>query len=246
MIDRRMRLLTAALLIAVPLLFNVCFMLLQASFDYPDILRHPADEVLRRFASGGTQLIALWYLFALTPALFLPAAILLRRACGRDAGGWLDFAIPLAIASSLVQLFGLLRWPFLVPGLARVYLDPATDEATRAATLVVFQAAHQYFGVAVGEHLGYLFTGAWTLAIAAAMLRSTLFRPWLGWIGLLAAVAVLAGMLEPAGVEIAGAINAVGYIVWSLWLIGAGISLALARPRPAEQAAPLSPAPMPL
>ena len=78
MIDRRTRLITAGLLIAMPILFNLFFGLLQARFDYPDILRRPPDEVLRRFAAGGPGLIALWYGFALTPALFLPAAVLLR------------------------------------------------------------------------------------------------------------------------------------------------------------------------
>ena len=172
--------------------------------------------MLRRFADGGQGLIALWYGFALTPALFLPAAVLLRRFLGRDEAAYLALATPLAIASSLVQLLGLVRWPFLVPGLALTYLDPAADAATRAATIAVFRGFHQYAGVAVGEHLGYLFTAAWTAVIATAMLGSPRFRRWWGWVGLLAAVGILAGLLEPAGVAAAGAINALSYILWSL------------------------------
>jgi hypothetical protein len=213
------------LLIAMPVLFNLFFGLLQARFDYPDILRRPPDEVLGRFAAGGPGLIALWYGFALTPALFLPAAVLLRRALGRDEVAYLALATPLAIAASLVQVLGLLRWPFLVPALAQLYLDPATDAATRAATLAIFLAFHQYLGVAVGEHLGYLFTATWTAVIATAMLGSPHFRSWWGWIGLVAAVGILAGLLEPVGVAVAGPINALSYILWSLWLIGSGIAL---------------------
>jgi hypothetical protein len=225
MIDRRTRLVTAGLLIAMPVLFNLFFALLQATFEYPDILRRPPDEVLRRFAAGGTELIALWYGFALTPALFLPAAVLLRRALGRDEAAYLALATPLALAASLVQLLGLLRWPFLVPALAQRYVDPATDAATRSATVAVFLASHQYLGVAVGEHLGYLFTAAWTAVIAAAMLRSPRFRSRWGWLGLVAAVGILAGLLEPVGVGAAGPINALSYILWSVWLIGAGVAL---------------------
>jgi Domain of unknown function (DUF4386) len=239
---RRTRLVTAALLIAVPVVFNLFFALLQAGFDYPDILRRPPDEVLRRFAAGGQGLIALWYGFALTPALFLPAAVLLRRALGRDEAAYLPLATPLAIAASLVQLLGLLRWPFLVPELARIYLDPATDAATRAATIAVFRASHQYLGVAVGEHLGYLFTAGWTAVIAAAMLGSPRFRPWWGWLGLVAAVGILAGLLEPAGIAAAGTMNALSYILWSLWLVGTGIALLRVRP---EAAAPDTPARVP-
>src|SRR5215212_7626925 len=135
MLNRRTRLVTAGLLIAMPVLFNLFFALLQSTFEYPDILRRPPDEVLRRFAAGGPGLIALWYGFALTPALFLPAAVLLRRALGRDEAAALAVATPLAVGASLVQLLGLLRWPFLVPELARLYLDPATDAATRSANL---------------------------------------------------------------------------------------------------------------
>jgi hypothetical protein len=230
MIDRRTRLITAGLLIAMPILFNLFFGLLQARFDYPDILRRPPDEVLRRFAAGGPGLIALWYGFALTPALFLPAAVLLRRALGRDQAAYLDLATPLAIAASLVQLLGLLRWPFLVPALAQLYADPTTDAATRSATIAVFVAFHQYLGVAIGEHLGYLFTAAWTAVISAAMFGSPHFRSWWGWLGLMAAVGILAGLLEPVGVAVAGPINALSYILWSVWLIGTGVALLRFRP----------------
>src|SRR5215212_2324976 len=215
MLNRRTRLIAAGLLIVMPVLFNLFFALLQSEFEYPDILRRPPDEVLRRFAAGGERLIALWYGFALTPALFLPAAVLLRRCLGRDEAAALALATPLAIAASLVQLLGLLRWPFLVPALAQLSVDPATDPATRSASIVVFIAFHQYLGVAIGEHLGYLFTAAWTAVIAAAMLGSPQFRSWWGWLGLVAAVGILAGLLEPVGVAVAGIVNALSYILWS-------------------------------
>jgi hypothetical protein len=223
------RVLTAILLIAVPILFNLFFFLLQSSFDYPDVLRQPADEVLARFAAGGSSLIALWYGFAMVPALFIPVAVLLRRAFP-ETMPLLDLATPFAVVAGLVQVLGLVRWPFLVPELARTYLDPDSSEATRAAALTVFGAFHQYAGVAVGEHLGYLFTGAWTLLIAAAMLRSPLFRSWWEWLGIIAAIGVLIGMLEPAVIAIAGTINAFAYIAWSIWLIGGGVFLLRARP----------------
>jgi hypothetical protein len=226
--DRRTRRLTGALLIAVPVLFNVFFFALQATFEYPDILRQPADEVLRRFAAGGPGLVATWYGFALVPALFLPAAVLLRRVFGPDAPPWLALATPFAIVASVVQLLGLLRWPFLVPELARSYLDPGADAATRAAAVAVFGAFHRYAGVAVGEHLGYLFTAAWTAVIAGAMLSPPHFPHfprWLGWLGLVAAVGILAGLLEPAGLAVAGTINALSYVLWSVWLVATGVLL---------------------
>ena len=73
--------------------------------------------------------------------------------------------------------------------------------------------------------MGYLFTGAWTLVVAGAMLHTARFRPWQGGIGLAAAVGILVGLLEPAGVAAAGTINALSYILWSIWLIATGLTL---------------------
>lgn len=47
---------TGAALIALPILFNVGFTLLAMRFDYPDVLREPTHEVLKRFREGGTRL----------------------------------------------------------------------------------------------------------------------------------------------------------------------------------------------
>jgi hypothetical protein len=53
MIQRRTRLVAAGLLIAMPVLFNVSFALLQSVFEYLDMLRRPPDEVLRALPQVG-------------------------------------------------------------------------------------------------------------------------------------------------------------------------------------------------
>lgn len=63
------------------------------------------------------------------------------------------------VLAAVVQFFRLARWPFRVRILASKYDDPAPSEATREATVVVFESFHTYLGVAIGECLGYLFTG---------------------------------------------------------------------------------------
>jgi hypothetical protein len=57
------------------------------------------------------------------------------------------------------------------------------------------------------------------------MFDSPLFKPWLGWAGLTAAVGILVGTLESAGLGAAATIVAFAYILWSLWLIATGIFL---------------------
>lgn len=214
---------TGLLLIAAPICFNATFFALASAFNYPDILREPADHVLRQFVAGGSGLVARWYLFAATAALAIPLALLLGALLRGSHPRLAPAAAVVGVLSGLVQTLGLLRWVFLVPTLAAAYVDPATDPATRASAIVVFEAAHGYLGVAIGEHLGYLFTGCWTILLAIMFWPTSRVGPWLGVVGIVAALGVMSGMLEPAGVEAAGLINALSYVLWSISLIALGV-----------------------
>jgi hypothetical protein len=90
---------------------------------------------------------------------------------------------------------------------------------------MVFEAFHRYAGMAVGEHLGYLSTSTWTLLIAALLLGQRGIWRWLGAAGALLAVGVASGLLEPAGIPLVGAINAISYLGWALWLVAIGVAL---------------------
>ena len=224
---------TGAFLIVVPIAFNLFFFLLSRVFDYPDVLRSPAASILSRVQSGGARLRLLWYGFMLTAVLLAPLAVLVGQVLAEDGLAIVPVAIAFGVLAAVVQFLGLARWPFLVPALARTHEDPASSEATREATVVVFDSFNRYLGVAVGECLGYLFTGVWTMLIAVAMLQSSTFAAWLAWPGIVIGILLAAGSLEFVGCfeekgwRLAGAIVPVAYIAWSLWLVGAGLVLLL-------------------
>jgi hypothetical protein len=219
---------TGLVLIGLPIAFNVVFFALGRAFEYPDILRKPTDYILKRFAEGGSRLIILWYAFAVTSLLAIPMALLFQFVFFDQQPQLATVSAILGVLSGLVQAMGLLRWPFLVPTLAAQYNAESATPAVREAVAVVFHAFHQYIGVAIGEHLGYLFTGAWTIVISIMMFTSPIFNPLVGSFGIISAVGIMAGLFEPAGWKPAGVINAISYIVWSLWLIVSGIILILA------------------
>jgi hypothetical protein len=219
---------TGLVLIAVPIAFNVVFFALGRAFEYPDILRKPTDYILKRFAEGGARLVRLWYAFAVTALLAIPMALLFQLVFVQQRPLLATASAIIGVLSGLVQAMGLFRWTFLVPSLAAQYNAESATPATRDAVAVVFNAFHQYIGVAIGEHLGYLFTGAWTIIVSVMMFSSTIFSPLLGILGIVAALGIMTGLAEPAGWKPAGAINAISYIVWSLWLIVSGITLILA------------------
>ena len=220
-----------AFLIVLPLAFNGFFLLLGRRFDYPDILRRPTEDILNRFQAGGVGLKLVWYGFMLTAVLFAPLAVLLGQVLAGDEIAVIPTAIVVGVLAAVVQFLGLARWPFLVPALARAYTDPASTSASREATKVVFDSFHRYLGVGIGECLGYLLTGAWSVLIGVAMIQSRLFEAWLAWPGIIIGLFLVVGSLEfvgrfeEQGWKLAGAIVPISYIAWSIWLIATGLLL---------------------
>lgn len=216
-------------LIVAPLWFNATFALLGKRFDYPDILRRPARDILERFRDGGSTLILLWWAFMLSGLLLIAGVVLLGQALGFT--GIVPLAVTLGVLAGLVQMLGLLRWVYLVPSLARMNADPQLEGGQRDANLAVFRATHQYLGVGVGEHLGYLFTGMWSVLIGVAIIGSELLPGWTGWVGVVIGTGLIAGSAEflgpneEQGWALAGAAIPLLYIAWSLWLLAMGISL---------------------
>ncbi len=214
-------------LIGAPLWFNATFALLGRRFDYPDILRRPTAEILERFRAGGSSLILLWWAFMLSGLLLIAGAVLLGQVLG--FGGIVPVATSMGVLAGLVQMLGLLRWVYVVPGLARAYADTTLTPEQREVHAAVFRALHQYLGVGVGEHLGYLFTGIWSVLIGVGVIQGTALPTWLGWLGVVIGAGLAVGSAEFLGPNeergwgLAGAAIPVLYIAWSLWLLAMGI-----------------------
>jgi uncharacterized protein DUF4386 len=95
---------------------------------------------------------------------------------------------------------------------------------------VTFQTLNRYLGVAVGEHLGYLFTGLWSALTGVALVQSDV-HPLFGVVGLVLAPLFLLGSFEfvgpfeARGWKLAGTLVPLAYIGWSVWLLAVGIGL---------------------
>lgn len=218
-------------LVLLPIAFNVAFAALAATFDYPDVLRHPTHEVLAKFRAGGSRLVLLWWGFALTAVALAPLAVLVSGALTGADAVVLSLGTTVGVLAALVQFLGLVRWPFLVPFLAREAEDP--DPARREAVDIVFQSFNRYLGVAVGEHLGYLLTGAWSVLVGVASIQSSAVPAWVGVVGVVIGVLLaicsleFVGGFEREGWSVAAAMTPVVYVAWSLWLVATGVALLL-------------------
>lgn len=244
--EQRLRRLVGLSFILGALLINVPYAILIASFDYPAILREPTAVILERFHAGGPALIYTWLAFAWVGLPLLFAIGMLPRLLARADIPYLGIATAVGIAGMVVQMVGLLRWVFVVPLLAEMYVDPSSTESTRAAVSVVFLALHQYGGVVVGEHLGYAFVCIWMALVSLGLLRSRSLPRWVGVFGLGAAALYSLAHGELLATVIPGFLawelaGLLGSLCWLAWMIVLGIFLLRAAPelapRPTTQPA---------
>lgn len=225
------KVLAGILLIVLPVAYNGLYTLLARSFDYPDILRRPTAEVLERFTAGGSRLILTWWAFAMSAVLLAPTAVLVSATFVDADPTLLAVATVIGLLAALVQFLGLIRWPLAVPHLAREMAAPSSSANKKEAVDVVFQTLNRYLGVAVGEHLGYMFTGLWTALVGIAVIQSDQLPAAFGVLGLVLAPLFLVGSMEfvgpneKEGWKLAGTLIPIAYIGWSLWLLAVGVAL---------------------
>lgn len=200
---------TAVLMIAAAVLVNVAFIGLSSVFDYPDVLKHPADEVLASFRAAQGPVTAWFVALAVGAAMLAPIAVGVGRLPAHRAMRW---AVPVGIAAAVVQVVGLLRWPLLVPGWANA------SGADAAAARDAFLTANRVLGTAIGETGGYLLTAAWTALVLVALGTAFAGR-WFVVLGAVAAFLVLVGVVSPLGLPVVDLANFVGYVLWSVWLV---------------------------
>ena len=216
--------------IATALAFNAAFAALAASFDYPDILRAPAETVLTAFAEGGAALILTWYAFALCAVAMIPVSLVV--ALGRGLTPVRVAAAILGALAGLAQAIGLLRWVFAVPMLAQA------DGDREAGFLIL----NQWGGVAIGEHLGYLLTAGFLVAMALAdRADGSRIRPTLA-VTSAALIAIGAGeglaLVIGGPAEVLSAASVAGYLGFSAWLIMAGLAMIFPRKEKGRPEAP--------
>jgi len=223
-----MRRITGGLFIVAAVSFAIAATVLSATFDWPDILRAPADEVLTSFTAGGSGLIWTWFATAWTYGLLAIPILMLPKAINRESSILLRVVTTIGAASVLLAVIGFLRWVFVVPPLARAH---AEGDATVAAA---WAAQHQFGGALLGEHLGQILAIGWSIGVSIVILHTKALPRWIGWAGLLASLLYLANqgdvmatalpdfpIWEPAGF--------IGSSAWGLWTILLGIALVLPR-----------------
>ena len=201
---------------------------LSSTFEWPDILREPADVVLPAFVAGGTSLVWTWFATAWTYAVLVVPILLLPAVLGRRNDPVLRAATYLGATSVVLSLIGFLRWVFVVPPLAESYV--AGNSTTRAAVDAAWSAQHQFGGALLGEHLGQLLVIGWSVTLSIVILRSRVLPRWLGVTGLAVSAVYLLNQCDILATavpgfpvwDLAGLLGSTG---WGLWVAALGVVL---------------------
>jgi hypothetical protein len=249
--DHGLRRTTGGLFLAGALAFAGAATVLSSTFQWPDILREPADEVLPAFVAGGTSLVWTWFATAWTYAILIVPILLLPTVLGRRRDAVLRVATYVGAISVVLSLIGFLRWVFVVPPLADSYVSG--DAVTRAAVDAAWTAQHQFGGALLGEHLGQLLAVAWSVTVSLVILRTRVLPRWLGVTGLAVSAVYLLnqGDILATAVpgfpvwDLAGLLGSTG---WGLWVAALGVMLLLRpvrAPNTAEGGPPAGPASVP-
>jgi hypothetical protein len=236
--DQGFRRTSGVLFVVGALTFAGAATVLSSTFDWPDVLREPADVVLPAFVAGGTSLVWTWFATAWTYAVLLVPILLLPTVLGRRGDPLLRVATFVGATSVVLSLIGFLRWVFVVPPLADSYVSG--NAVTRAAVDAAWTAQHQFGGALLGEHLGQLLAVAWSITVSVVILRTRALPRWVGAAGLVVSALYLTNQGDILATALPGFPvwdlgGLIGSTSWGLWVAALGVVLLL---RPIRSANP--------
>jgi hypothetical protein len=180
----------------------------------------------------GSMLVGFLFI-ALVPLLFLTVA--------RSRTPLGPIAAIFQVLAGLIQALAASRWVIILPMFAHIYTNPQTSAATQAAIDVTYQAIIDVFGITLGEHFFYIFTGSWCLLLSISLLRTPGGKRWLGWLGVVAGTLLLLGSFEQLDFGFASSFLPIlsgGIIIWVIWAISLASTLLMNKGTIQESNAP--------
>lgn len=210
-----------AILIVESLLLFVPVFVLGVAIDWPASLSQPAATVLPLIAARGPAVTLGYFSYLVYSILFFPMAFLLSAYVEggtiRSAVG--QIAVGFAALSTLARSIGIARWLTAMPLLAQRWAEQPGREIE-----IAYDSLNAFAG-GLGESVGVgLFAGIWVAGASWSMLRQRRLPAWVGWFGVVSAVAVAVPIVEFFGVEIGGVISVTTSVV-HLWWLACGIVL---------------------
>ena len=208
---------------ASAILYSILIVVIVALFAATDLLEaETASEVLPAMEEDQVIVSLAGWLIVLAAVVLAIAGMALYEAL-QHAGSLMRLALLAFVGGALLALIRNVLWLALVYELAPAYAD-ATGEAR--STLEAVGDTWLMFGFLVGDVMGgVLAGGVGVLLFSLGILRSRVAAPWVGWLGV--AAAILGGwftLLGPVS-EVFELINFVGLVAFIAWMVTIGVVL---------------------
>ena len=189
------------------------FFVLAPSINWPASIDLPASEMLPLLLEKFPFVMSGYSLYLLHALVLIPLAVVLHSALGLS-GPLGSTAVVFGVLAGLAKSLGIVRWIFMMPGLAASWVAPDASVATQAAISVIYEAFNAYAG-GLGEVMGVgFFAGLWTLILSVALLDRG--QTVLGFMGLAAAALLFVSLGSVLGIEMPILLTVSG-IFWQLW-----------------------------
>jgi len=190
---------TAIVILVHVLILLMGFNVLAMVFEFPEVLRQPADYRLTLFMQNSAIVIPTYYLLALTGFTQILMAVMLRQLLQERENSILTLATLFGVLAGLFQVLGFIRWPILIP-----YIAGAMEQGVPLETVAFIEGAfNHYLGMTVGEHLGFLAQAIWTTLLGVTLLNTQLFDRRLAWPTIILGLFTLVMGLEPLSPQLA-------------------------------------------
>lgn len=217
-----------ALLVAECITVVAPVAILGKFFNFPDILRQPAANAFALFHLHTTPIIIGYYVFLISSLLYIPLSYALTGYLEAHNAVGQRFLVGLGIATAVFQAIGFVRWIFTMPYLTDTYY--AHPELKDTVT-TIYEMLNRYAGMSIGEHLGFIAMGAWTIVLSWLLLQSPLKR-WLGYLGIVIGALLIVSVAEHFGgpsAPVFAQLSFIGNTLWSIWLLVIAFYLFIAK-----------------
>jgi hypothetical protein len=208
-------------------LLSAGFLILADQFSFPEILRATAQERLALFRQNQGMIVPAYYMMGLSGLTQIMIAVVFHQAFARTGSTLLLAALVAGVLAGAFQMMGFMRWPIAVPYLAE-QMAAAPSAEVQGMVALLEGLLNRYAGMTIGEHLGFLFQGLWTVFVSIAMMRGRLFAWPYGVVGFALGLLILTSALEQLGGPFAAIafLSAPASAAWLGWLLMCGVSLA--------------------
>lgn len=210
---------TTALLVAEALLVTIPFFVLGSVFNFPDILREPAQAVFTLFSAHQSTIVFNYYLFLLSSIVYAPLSYFLVKTYRENTSTHLQhLLIGAGLATMIFQTLGFVRWIFFMPWLSHTYL---ANPGQRETVSLIYETMNRYAGMSVGEHLGFIAMGSWVFVLALMLWQSKKLPAIMSYSGMAIGAMLIVSVGEQFGGQAAplfGLLNLLANTAWTFWM----------------------------